>query len=473
MQKKTDSNNCDECGKRKTNISRNYYGHKYCTACYQRNFVNRSCPNCNKLKKLPIFDEKHLCNACLRREPCERCGRTLRPVGRLTQSAMICNSCSLYYRLRKPCDICHTNVQSRYKINNLRVCNQCYRADHKTCDSCTRYRPVYDWIDNKPICKKCSLEEDIICNCCGKLMPAGYGKQCKLCDTKQRVARRIKMGSSGLRPLLAKEWETFTLWLTSNKPTHLVSLKINRYVELFHKLDDLNLSSLNLNNIYHKLGAEYLRRFSYFIQWLSSSCNIVYNGVTKDELSAERLINKYLKTFKTSSKYCTVLQEYYLILNERRLINTGKFRSVRLALTPAVQLLSLCQENNLFPPNQAELNRYLNNTPGQKSAITGFVNYLNNYHSLNLNIEITITKKNRMNISKKDHEKKLLKMRHIKSSNIDDWVNSCLEFFYSKKTLKIKKHKKTIHMAGYRGFIIEINDNNFWIPSSLDTTQLY
>ena len=171
------NNDCDECGKRKVNISRNYYGHKYCAACYQRNFIKSCCPRCKRIKRLPVFDKKHLCNTCLKLMPCERCGRTLRPVGRLTNSAMICNSCSLYYRLPKPCDICHTNVQSRYKItnSNIRVCNQCYRLDHKTCHFCTRFRPVYNRIGGKPICKKCAVEGYITCYYCKELMPAGYG----------------------------------------------------------------------------------------------------------------------------------------------------------------------------------------------------------------------------------------------------------------------------------------------------------
>jgi hypothetical protein len=60
----------------------------------------------------------------------------------------------------------------------------------------------------------------------------------------------------------------------------------------------------------------------------------------------------------------------------------GKFRSVRLALTPAVQLLSLSFKNSAFPPNQVELNHYFNNILGQKSSITGFVNFLNYFYSL-------------------------------------------------------------------------------------------
>ena len=77
------------------------------------------------------------------------------------------------------------------------MCNQCYRLDHKTCHSCTRFRPVHNWIDGKPICKKIAIEGHTICTCCKELMPAGYGKRCKLCDIKQRVSQRIKIGSIG------------------------------------------------------------------------------------------------------------------------------------------------------------------------------------------------------------------------------------------------------------------------------------
>ena len=189
--------------------------------------------------------------------------------------------------------------------------------------------------------------------------------------------------------------------------------------------------------------------------------------MSKDELSAESLINKYLKTFKKKSKYHSILKAYHFILDERRRMKRGKFRSVRLALTPAVQLLSLSQENSSFPPNQVELNHYLNNTPGQKSAITGFVNFLNYFYSLKLKIEIKKTKQSKINAKRKICEVRLLKMKCITPSNVDDWITSCLELFYTKEVLKIKKYKKVVHMAENGGLIIQIQDKIFWIPSSL------
>jgi hypothetical protein len=59
-------------------------------------------------------------------------------------------------------------------------------------------------------------------------------------------------------------------------------------------------------------------------------------------------------------------------------------RSVRLALRPATSLLLLADKTGAKLPDQTTLDRYLVKAPGQKAAITGFVNFLNEQHGLAL-----------------------------------------------------------------------------------------
>ena len=59
-------------------------------------------------------------------------------------------------------------------------------------------------------------------------------------------------------------------------------------------------------------------------------------------------------------------------------------RSVRLALSPAVRLLQLGSECSSMPPTQTVLSDYLARTPGQRAAVSGFVNFLRREHSVDL-----------------------------------------------------------------------------------------
>jgi len=59
-------------------------------------------------------------------------------------------------------------------------------------------------------------------------------------------------------------------------------------------------------------------------------------------------------------------------------------RSARLALTPAVKLLSATEHFGVEEPNNDILEGVLWVSPGQRSAITGFVNFLNQTYDLGL-----------------------------------------------------------------------------------------
>lgn len=67
-------------------------------------------------------------------------------------------------------------------------------------------------------------------------------------------------------------------------------------------------------------------------------------------------------------------------------VNAGKFtlRSVRLALRPAASFLLVSDPGGVKMPDQSSLDRHLLKAPGQKAAITGFVNYLNEALGLDL-----------------------------------------------------------------------------------------
>ena len=61
-------------------------------------------------------------------------------------------------------------------------------------------------------------------------------------------------------------------------------------------------------------------------------------------------------------------------------------RSMRLALTPAADLLKTAAQRQRMPPDQTALDTFLREKPGQAAALSGFVSHLRRTRSAELTI---------------------------------------------------------------------------------------
>ena len=87
---------CNGCEKSVPQIKKRYMGKKYCSTCYVRIFKKCLCPSCGLFARLPKHDDQAICNECIKKQPCIRCNLTNKPIGKLTEYGVVCNSCSVY-----------------------------------------------------------------------------------------------------------------------------------------------------------------------------------------------------------------------------------------------------------------------------------------------------------------------------------------------------------------------------------------
>ena len=171
------AHDCHGCNQPVSFIKKRYKGKKYCSTCYARIFKKRLCPSCGDFARLPRDDEQAICNECIKKQPCIRCNQTNKPIGKLTEYGVVCNSCSVYFRPIEPCERCGTPSQKMTRISrfndDLRVCPKCATRDYETCPSCQKHRLLESDVSGQRMCKKCRDKPQKFCKACHSMIAAG------------------------------------------------------------------------------------------------------------------------------------------------------------------------------------------------------------------------------------------------------------------------------------------------------------
>ncbi len=76
-------------------------------------------------------------------------------------------------------------------------------------------------------------------------------------------------------------------------------------------------------------------------------------------------------------------------------------RTIRLAMTPAATLMLKGREKRRMPPDQTVLDSYLEQSPGQRAAASGFVCYSRDKHGIQMALPKTNSGKAQLNRKKK------------------------------------------------------------------------
>lgn len=153
------------------------------------------------------------------------------------------------------------------------------------------------------------------------------------------------------------------------------------------------------------------------------------NETIKDKYANLNLIQKYLNTFEKDDYRFHLLQSYYEKLLQKFKAKKITFRSIRLALTPAVKFLQYCDNFKNETPNMEILEGFLWLYPGQKSSLTEFTNFLSKQFSYELKISIIPQAK----LEKAHESQELLQQRLIKILRTPQYKEEHPQYFF--KTL--------------------------------------
>jgi len=376
---------CIKCDTLITSWSYRCQGNHYCRKCYDKHFEKKTSEGTGLKKCLG----KHL--------PCIRCGKTEYKNRKITKTGPVCNSCARYFREPKKCSSCGTkklDVANR-NLNDgstsLR-CQSCYqRSEQIVCSLCTRrqHEFFYD-LSRKHICKNCLMLPPRYCKYCSVEIPAGSGHICRDCSYRKTLERRMHYFSPLLNGEFQRIFNEFSQWLVARKGMDYAAIKIGYYFKFLHELNNLanRLNSFpGYYDIVNNLTVATTRQYLLVTVFLSETKAIKIDSKIKDEFSNLDMIDRYLNHFEKNSIFSQMMNSYYDKLEFKLEDGKTSVRSIRLALTPAINFLKNCIYFGFSQPSQQVLQGFLWASPGQRSAITGFINFLRNSYGTNITLD--------------------------------------------------------------------------------------
>ena len=471
---------CDECDREMAVAHRVYKERRYCVTCYSRVFKRRMCQKCGNYARLHKNIENAICGKCEIDKPCVRCGKTEYAIGKITPYGPACSSCAPYFREMRPCGVCGTPSYRLTRVKRLGIevpaCPKCVRPDHATCPACHRHRLLQSAPDGRLLCKICVEQGEIPCPSCNKPMPAGRGKLCEVCYWQNAFRRRLKLNQAGFNvPEMQTAFGELGEWLLSEVGENKAAISIHKYLPFFVEIEKRFGKIPGYADLLAHFGAESLRRVRLPMSWLKEKRNIVPDVQAREEDSVRRQIDAIVASIPIGSPASKTLTDYQDRLVKRLAAGKSSLRSVRLALRPAASLLLLADKTGAKLPDQTTLDRYLVEAPGQKAAITGFVNFLNEQHGLAL--VSTVNVKQVSEVRRKKLEAELIALVRNGGEGEDfrrRWLSLALAYFHGlpKGVGKTLKDQNIVVTEG-NGVTVSWNDANYWIPQILllNTTQ--
>jgi hypothetical protein len=464
------SGRCDECGRGMEKAQRVHKGQRYCTACYARVFKRCMCPKCGNYARLHKNDAQAVCKTCETDKPCIRCGKTEYAVGKVTPYGPVCNSCVPHFREMKPCGLC---ARPSYRLTRVLragievpACPKCARMDHGTCSACRRNRLLQPAANGELLCRACLEKGDIPCPSCSQPMPAGRGKECEACYWQGTFKQRLKLDQAAFSmPGMQQTFEAFGEWLLIEIGGKKAALSIHRYLPFFVEIAQRWGRIPVYADLLTHFGAEGLRRVRLPMRWLNEAMQIVPDADAREADSDRRRIAVIMASVPDSTPVAKALANYYVRLVQRVSAGNSTLRSVRLALRPAASLLQVADKSGLSLPDQAALNRYLLAAPGQKAAITGFVNFLNEQYGLGLLSQINAQRVS--NLRRKKLEAEMLTLTQEVGDDEESrrrWLSVALVYFHGlpKRIGKIVPDEQIEPVDG--GYIVAWEGQGYWIP---------
>lgn len=296
-------------------------------------------------------------------------------------------------------------------------------------------------------------------------MPAGRGKTCETCYWTETCRRRIRLDQAAFSTAgMEAAFGEFGEWLIGETGPRKAALRIHRHLPFFLEIEAEWKDIPTYRELLEHFGAEGLRRVRLPMRWLRKTKGVEPDAAVREEDSERRRIETILRSVGQDTEAGRILSDYEGMLMQRIEQGKSSLRSVRLALTPAASLLRMVAAKGGVLPVQGLLDRYLIDAPGQKAAITGFVNFLKQTRGLELSARTDAkkTKEARRHIL----EKGIVAMaRHPEEGEdfVRAWIAAAMEYFHSSKLgCKVLEVASVDEDGG--GFRVAIGGRSYWLP---------
>lgn len=299
-------------------------------------------------------------------------------------------------------------------------------------------------------------------------MPAGYGHRCESCYWTELLNKRLLINSAGFsQPSMARHFESFGRWLASRVGERKAAITINRYQSFFVEIEREWGDIPSYTDFLHRFGAAQLRRVRLPVTWLSEVIGIVSDPRARCADSERRRIDALMMTLPKGSPAGEVLRAYRDMLDTKLAAGKITLHSIRLALRPAVSLLLAADVSGEALPTQSTLEQYAHQSPGQVSAITGFVNLLNQKYSTGLTLRYVIKRLEVMRRNKlEDKMIAMIQRGESQSPPSREWVSAALEYFHGLPRISQLPDYEDCMVSDGSGSELFIRGTWYWVPLS-------
>jgi hypothetical protein len=256
-------------------------------------------------------------------------------------------------------------------------------------------------------------------------------------------------------------------WLLMKVGPAKAAMTIHRYLPFFIEMGKAWKAVPSYADLLKHFGAEGLRRVRLPMKWLAETRGVIPDAQAREEDSEQRRIDAIMASIPHGTLAGQTLHAYRDELMKKVAAGGTSIRSVRLALRPAASLLLASDASGHDLPNQAVLDRYLIDAPGQTAALTGFANYLNRQYSLGL---IPMVNERRVKAARKGRlEAEMMElMREAKATGVEGvqrkWVSVALKYFHGlPRTVGTSVRDDQVAIEG-GGLSVSFNGQKYWIP---------
>lgn len=479
---------CSHCSAVLGKQKRYHIDRCYCPSCYSLFFKLRRCVKCGKVKRISKDDIEPICKECLyKNKPCAECGKLCKEVTQLTKKGAICTSCiKKKNRKNKPqykaCEWC---LSTKYPSSMRHVgdgnkkayiCSVCYTKTLPICSLCGyRRHPFIYSFKQKPICKICAIEDKRQCLNCGHDFQAGIGNYCLNCSHTKTFKKRVTLFRKYFNSEFSVLFEQFAYWLKERRGVQFTSVHLLNYVEYFQSIQRLSIelnAMPSYKEVVKRLTVATTRKFLSVTLFFDSIKIIKIDRKIQEEYSNLDMIERYLEFFDTSTSYHKYLIHYHNYLKVKLAKKKITLRSVRLALSPAVNFLKLCQYSCIYIPNNDLLYGYLWATTGQASALTGFITFLNKFYHLDLisplKVDLSLSRVTKGKKQLKQMVIQLLRETELNDKQKQRLFSASIGYFHGIALPNyMRVTKKMVSLANSKGGDFKMCHIKFYLPEEI------
>lgn len=298
-------------------------------------------------------------------------------------------------------------------------------------------------------------------------MPAGYGTRCSRCYWRDLLEKRIQLDCAAFSSrMIAKHFTAFGEWLLAQVGEQKSAITIHRYLPFFSEIEQQWEDIPEYNILLAHFGTARLRQALLPMRWMETVGLVIPDESAKAENSEYHRITTTQGRFPPLSNKRILLDGYLQVLYIR--LKEGKITlsSVRLALTPAAGLLDSISEDAQTLPNQKNLENYLTKKPGQRAAISGFVQYLHKVHHAKLRLPEKNPAQAKQLRRKKLGTELLLLMKNGDNNETckRKWISVALAYFHGLNK-NIGRKIPIFELTQIDdGLVISWSNMDYWLP---------